>query len=169
MPDELLELFTELVVPEKTRKDLFPDQEPEDPLDTPSGAVILYPRIIGGEAEDLVVSKVTYTFYEHTIAQSAGKGIPATIVIDRKCTIEKIFIQVETAPGGGNTITIDINKNGTTIFTTQGGRPSITGTSTTDESSTPNIVNLVKNDKLTMDIDVHDGAAAQLSVYVRCK
>ncbi len=122
-----------------------------------------------GVGFETVVFYVTYTFYEHTIAQSAGMGIPATIMVDRACTIDKVYIHVETAPGANKTITVDVNKNGTTIFTTQGNRPSITETSTEDESGTPDVVALAKNDKLTMDIDVHDGAADKLSVYVRCK
>ena len=112
---------------------------------------------------------LTFTFYEASVAAGTGKGIPKTIVVDRACVIEKIYIQVETAPGAGKTLTIDVNKNGTTIFTTQGGRPSITGTNTTDESDTPDITALAKDDLLTIDIDTNDGSAATLSVYVRCR
>lgn len=112
---------------------------------------------------------LTFTFYEASIASGAGKGVPKTIVVDRACVIEKIYVQVETAPGAGKTLTIDVNKNGTTIFTTQGNRPSITGANTTDESGTPDVTALAKNNLLTMDIDVSDGSPATLSVYVRCR
>lgn len=112
---------------------------------------------------------LTYTFYEDIVASGTGKGIPKTIVADRDCTILEVYIKVETAPGGSDTITVDVNKGGTTIFTTQGNRPSITGSGTTDTSGTPDIVSLAKNDEITMDIDTAEGSVAKLSVYVRCR
>lgn len=110
---------------------------------------------------------LTFTFYEDEITQAVGKGIPKTIIVDRDCWIDKVYINLETAPGAGKTLTVDINLSGTTIFTTQGNRPSITGSSTSDEA-TPNMTYLSKNDKLTMDIDTHDGAADKLTCYIRC-
>ncbi len=166
------ELFENDLIEIKTNKNAFDSDE--DDLDTPGGETILNPRIIGGSTEDTTQSSsnedafVTYTFYEHTVEQATDKGIPATIVIDRACTIDKVYIHVGTAPGAGKTITVDVNLNGTTIFTTQAGRPSITGTATVDESSTPNVRTLSKNDLLTMDIDTHDGSAEYLTVYIRC-
>jgi hypothetical protein len=41
-------------------------------------------------------------------------------------TISKVFISVNTAPTGANAILVDIHKNGTTIFTNQAHRPTIT-------------------------------------------
>ena len=146
------------MVPVRTNKTVFDKDEGE--LDIKGGDVLINPRIIGGSAERTSTTNVTYTFYEYSIAQSADMGVPATIVVDRNCTIDKVYIQVETAPGSGKTITVDVHKNGTTIFTTQGNRPSIAGTATTDESGIPSIVDLLKNDLLTMDIDVHDGIAS---------
>lgn len=110
---------------------------------------------------------LTYTFYEDEIAQGSGKGIPKTIVVDRDCYIDKVYIKVETAPGAGKTLTVDVNLTGVTIFTTQANRPSVTGSSK-NANGTPDMVYLSKNDELTMDIDVHDGSADKLSVYIRC-
>lgn len=110
---------------------------------------------------------LTFTFYEDDITQETGKGIPKTIIIDRNCWIDKVYLYLETAPGVGKTLTTDINLNGTTIFTTQGNRPSITGNSKNVEV-TPDMTYLTKNDKLTLDIDVHDGDADKLTVYIRC-
>ena len=119
-------------------------------------------------SEPATVETVTYTFYEHTIASGTGKGIPATIVIDRSCTIQEVYLHVETAPGAGFTLTIDVNKNGTTIFGTQANRPSITETDTTATSGAPSVTALSQDDEITMDIDTSDGSPAKLSVYVRC-
>lgn len=113
------------------------------------------------------VKNVTFTFYAHTFTAAVKQGIPITIVIDRNCTILNVYCHVETAPGAGKTTTIDVNKGGTTLFTTQSDRPSITGTDKT-ANGVPDITALVTNDQLTMDVDVNDGVAVKLSVYVRC-
>lgn len=110
---------------------------------------------------------LTYTFYEDEVAAGNGKGIPATIVVDRNCYIDKVYVKVETAPGSGKTLTMDVNLNGVTIFTTQANRPSVTGSNTSDKV-TPDMTYLSKDDTLTMDIDVNDGVADKLSVYIRC-
>lgn len=163
------------IIPSKTWKDIFGGgllDWPIPRLKDTSSDVLINPRIIGGTIEggaDIDKDEyLTFTFYEASISQATGKGIPKTIVVDRSCTIVEVYAQVETAPGSAKTLTVDVNKNGTTIFTTQGNRPSITGTGTTDTSGTPDVIALTKNDLLTMDIDTHDGVAAKLSVYVRC-
>ena len=163
-----MELFEQFKIPLRTWLDIFGSGLSTWPIPRIKSApyVILNPRIIGGDIGD---EYLTFTFYEATVAAGTSKGIPKTIVVDRNCTIEKVYVQVETAPGAGKTLTIDVNKNATTIFTTQASRPSITETSTTDESSTPDVTSLTKNDLLSMDVDVHDGIAAVLSVYVRCR
>jgi hypothetical protein len=74
--------------------------------------------------------------------------------------ITEVYLMVGTAPGSGKTFTVDVNKNGTTIFTTQGNRPSIADTSTEDTSGTPEITALAKNDKLTIDVDVSTASTA---------
>lgn len=67
-------------------------------------------------------------------------------------TITEVYASVKTAPTGADLI-IDVNKNGTTIFSTQGNRPTIADGTTSGTSGTPDITSLVKNDKLTIDID----------------
>jgi hypothetical protein len=75
-------------------------------------------------------------------------------------TITEVYLMVGTAPGSGKTFTVDVNKNGTTIFTTQGNRPSIADTATEDTSGVPDVTALAKNDKLTVDIDTSTAASA---------
>jgi hypothetical protein len=75
-------------------------------------------------------------------------------------TITEVYLMVGTAPGSGKTFTVDVNKNGTTIFTTQGNRPSIADTATEDTSGVPDVTDLAKNDKLTVDIDTSTAASA---------
>jgi hypothetical protein len=83
-------------------------------------------------------------------------------------TISEVFISCKTGPVGSDLI-CDINKNGTTIFTTQGNRPTITDGNTSGTSGTPDVTALAKNDKLTLDIDqVGSGTpGSDITVHVR--
>ena len=75
-------------------------------------------------------------------------------------TIDEVYLMVGTAPGTDKTFTVDVNKNGTTIFTTQANRPSIADTATEDTSGTPDVTTFVKNDKFTVDVDVSTATTA---------
>jgi len=75
-------------------------------------------------------------------------------------TIGEVYLMVGTAPGADKTFTVDVNKGGTTIFTTQANRPSIAGTDTEDTSGTPDVTTFVKNDKFTIDVDVSTAGTA---------
>ena len=119
---------------------------------------------VGGQT----IGLVTYVFYNHSVSAGTGQGIPATIVVDRDCTILEVYMKVETAPGSGKTLTVDVNRNGTSIFVDPSKQPSIVDTDTTGISGTPELTALIKDDELSMDIDTNDGSPAKLSVYVRC-
>ena len=124
---------------------------------------------LGTDVSPSATPIVTYTFYCHSVSAGSGKSIPITIVVDRSSTIVNAYMQVETSPGAGKTLIVDVNKNGTTIFTDQNQRPAILDTDTTGVSGTPAITTLIKDDKLTCDIDTSDGSPAKLSVYLRCQ
>jgi hypothetical protein len=89
--------------------------------------------------------------------------------VDRSYTIANVVASVSTAPTGANII-FDVNKNGTTIFTTQGNRPTITATNFTDLTSTPDVTTLASGDYLTVDVDqvgsTIAGADAMIQVFV---
>lgn len=86
-------------------------------------------------------------------------------------TIEEVYLMAKTAPGTDKTLTVDVNKDGTTIFTTQGNRPSISGTDKTGTSGTPDVTAFAKNDLFTIDVDVStaDIAIADVVVLIRGK
>lgn len=78
---------------------------------------------------------------------------------------------VGTAPTGASLI-IDINKNATTIYTTQGNRPTIAAAATdSGAGSTPDVTAVVAGDKITVDIDqigsTLPGADLVLSLVLR--
>jgi hypothetical protein len=83
-------------------------------------------------------------------------------------TIEEVHAAVDTAPGD-TAIIVDVNLNGTTIFTTQGNRPQIASTEYSDTSGTPELTAVAKNDVLTIDLDQIGSAPAgsDLAVEVR--
>ena len=71
----------------------------------------------------------------------------------KSITIKSIRVMVGTAPTGA-AIIVDIHKNGTTIFTTQGNRPTV-AISAFDSGEVTNmdVTALAKGDYLTLDID----------------
>lgn len=83
------------------------------------------------------------------VTTGSGKGryyAPTTMVISN------IRAFVDTAPTGADLI-IDVNRNGTTIFTTQGNRPRITAGNNYDAASTPDVTGLAAGDYVTIDVD----------------
>lgn len=81
-------------------------------------------------------------------------------------TIDEVYLMAKTAPGAGETLRVDVNKGGTTIFTTQANRPSLTGTNKTATSGAPDVTNFAKNDLFTIDVDVSTAGTAIEDVIV---
>lgn len=99
-----------------------------------------------------------------------GADQSPTIVAPCTLTIVKVKVVVKTAPTGASLI-VDVNKAGTTIFTTQGNRPEIAIGETQDDSGTPDVTALSEGDKVTIDIDQVGStvAGADLTVEVVCQ
>jgi len=76
----------------------------------------------------------------------------AQALIPGTFSISKVILWGDNAPTGADLI-VDINKNGTTIFTTQANRPKISAGSNSGESGTPNITSINKGDRLSVDTD----------------
>ena len=84
-------------------------------------------------------------------------------------TILGVSAAVGTAPTGSSLI-VDVNKNGTTIFTTQGNRPAIAaGATYAAEVTNMDVTSFAAGDYLTVDIDQIGStvAGADLVVFVR--
>lgn len=95
--------------------------------------------------------------------------VAPTIIVDGTLTIVKVKLVVKTAPTGAD-LTVDVNKNGETIFTTQGNRPHIDISATSGDSGAPDVTGLVEDDKVTVDVDVIGStiAGADLTIEVVC-
>lgn len=105
-------------------------------------------------ATDLAVqvAKTTllvYTYPGTLVANTTGPRIP---IPSYGMEISNVIVQVRVAPTGASVI-VDINKNGSTIFTT--GKPTIAVSTTQDLTSAPttNPHICVSGDYITVDID----------------
>lgn len=79
-------------------------------------------------------------------------------------TISSVRATVETAPSGG-TVVIDVNIDGTTIFTTQANRPTIAdGDSTSGKVTDMDVTSVADGSYLTIDVDTATSPAANLTV-----
>ena len=111
-------------------------------------------------------SRHKVTFSWNTDAVSVDTTIDGTRLLTRKARIVRIFLYVENK-GTSGTTKIDVNKNGTTIFTDQSKRPSIAFDGIVSITEViPAIQNLDTNDRLTIDIDEAAIGASNLSVVV---
>lgn len=83
-------------------------------------------------------------------------------------TISKVFLSVGTAPTGADVI-VDVNKNGTTLFTTQANRPTITDGNTTGYSTSLDTTSWEDGTYLTVDVDQigSSAAGADLTVHIK--
>jgi hypothetical protein len=84
-------------------------------------------------------------------------------------TILSVRASVGTAPTGASVI-VDVNKNDTTIFTTQGNRPAIAvSTNTSGAVTNMDVTTCASGDYLTVDIDQIGStvAGADLTVQIR--
>jgi hypothetical protein len=99
------------------------------------------------------VQQFTYQVQVFTVPGTLSTGTGrAKFYIPGPITIGNVRASVGTAPTGSDLV-IDVNKNGTTIFTTQTSRPKIFAGQTLVSTSTPNVTELTTGDYLTVDID----------------
>ncbi len=99
-----------------------------------------------------------------------GTSVAPILVAQRALTIVKAYANVKTAPTDAALI-VDINKNGSTIWSTQGNRVQVAGAATSGTQTSFNTTTLVEGDLLTLDIDQVGSsvAGADLTVMLRCK
>lgn len=110
---------------------------------------------------------VTFTFPGTLADATVGK---ARWYLNRNIEIMRVDLSVGTAPAGGP-VTVDVNLNGTTIFTTQANRPSVAAAGFSDLNNIPDVVNGTAGDYLTADVDVAGtttpGTDAVITVWYR--
>lgn len=84
-------------------------------------------------------------------------------------TIKSVRASVGTAPTGA-AIRVDINVNGTTIFTTQGNRPNIAVSTNSSKVTNMDVTTIADGNYFTVDVDVIGStvAGADLTVQILC-
>lgn len=96
---------------------------------------------------------------------TTGTNYGARYIVPQAMTIVKCWLIVRTACTGA-AILIDINKNGTTIWSTQGNRATIAATGTTGNTTTFDVTALVAGDYLDLDIDQVGSTVAGVDLTV---
>lgn len=119
---------------------------------------------LGNHSHTLTFSLTSF-FKTGTLTVTTGTQ---RLPIDGTYTIVGTRLMAGTAPTGSALI-VDINKNGTTIYSTQGNRPTIAdGANAGGPGTTPDVTALAAGDYLTVDIDQIGSsvAGADLTVSV---
>jgi hypothetical protein len=100
---------------------------------------------------------------------AVGAGV-ARFPLPYPATIVSVQTAVGTAPTGASLI-VDVNKNGTTIFSTQGNRPTIAAAGFLSGTATPNTTAMTAGDYFTIDVDQVGStiAGADLTVIIRLR
>lgn len=106
--------------------------------------------------------------FSYTGAVATGSGT-SRFYVEGNYSITSVRASVATAPTGASMI-IDVNKNGTTIFTTQGNRPTIAiSGNTSGKITNMDVTTLASGDYLTVDVDQVGStvAGSDLTVIIR--
>jgi len=115
-----------------------------------------------------------YSVYENVAVFSGAGPLTAGAGVGRwrfpyAATIMGVTAAVGTAPTGA-AILLDVHKNGTTVFTTQGNRPTIAVSAfATTTEAVPDVTAVDSGDYLTVDRDQVGStvAGADLTVFIR--
>ena len=121
----------------------------------------------GSDSKLIQVNRAFAWYIAGTLATGASQG--PRYVVPQNMTITKVWLIVRTAPTNA-AILIDIHKNGTTIWSTQGNRGTIAAAGTTGNTTTFDTTALSAGDYLDLDIDqIGSGTAgADLCVVLEC-
>ena len=79
--------------------------------------------------------------------------------------ISYVTAAVTTAPTGSTAI-IDLNKNGTTMYTTQGNRPTIAVSGTSVTATNPDVLTWAAGDRLAIEVDQKGSSTAGANLTV---
>ena len=114
-------------------------------------------------------------FANSVIPSEAVFTLPGTLTTGSKAiryyfesarTVANVVASVSTAPTG-NSIIFDVNKNGSTMFSTQANRPTIAASGFTDLSSVPNTTSFSSGDYITIDVDQVGSTVAGANAVIK--
>ena len=108
-------------------------------------------------AWETINMQALYTYAGTLVVGANALKIPNAT--GRTLKITKVYLIVGTAPTGA-AVLVDIHKNGTTIFTNQGNRPTIADGATSGNTTTIEVSDWADGEYLTMEIDQIGSTAA---------
>ena len=107
---------------------------------------------------------VTQSFNAEGILAVVSGAMGAYIVAVESGVLDSVYMYVDNPGTAGQTV-VDVNKNGTTVFTDQSMRPVVVyNDSDKKYEAYPSVSGLVKGDILTFDIDTVASGAAGLTI-----
>lgn len=113
-------------------------------------------------AVPLQADETIHFFVAGTQTAAAKK---AGMIVGKAGTITDVRAYVDTAPTGA-TLIVDVNKNGTTIFTTQANRPIVAISGNASSTTLPDVTAVAAGDRLTIDVDQIGSSVAGADLYV---
>lgn len=119
--------------------------------------------------QPLPASEVAADSYETFYWFIAGAQTTGTkkggAVVPIAGTVTAVRAYLDTAPTG-STFIVDVNKNGTTLFTTQASRPTVAISGNASTTTAPDVTTVAAGDRLTFDIDQIGSSVAGSDLYV---
>jgi|SRR3989304_7745139 len=129
-------------------------------------------------ADNVIISRVSGTFGNHVVfsdysnaAITAATAKQEWIIWDHM-TIVDVIADSETANSGEANDVLDVNINGTTIYTDQDHRPFLTQSNTGlfAEALEPDILDLFPGDVLSYDVDsIATTGSARFKISIICR
>jgi hypothetical protein len=153
----------------------FQSPEMATPADPSAGERLLYPKTTGWYEKDSagVERLLTHAIEVYTFSVTGALTVKtgaSRIYLEGNYTFETCRAAVNTAPTGAAVI-CDVNKNGTTIYSTQGARPQIAISGFSATGNSPAINTFTIGDYISVDIDQIGSsvAGADLTVTIRLR
>lgn len=153
----------------------FLGREQSTPSPPAAGSRALYAKSTGWFEKDsagverlLTHAIEVYTFtVTGAVTVTTGKS---RIYLEGDYIVETVRAAANTAPTGAALI-VDVNKNGTTLYTTQSARPSIAASANSATGNSPAVTLFTAGDYMTVDVDQIGStvAGSDLTVTVRLR
>jgi hypothetical protein len=100
---------------------------------------------------------------------AAATNVPNAFIVTKDVEISACYIYCK-APGTAGSTVVDVNKNGVTLFTTSGNRPTLAFDDANGwASSVPDVLTFAAGDVITLDIDQTATGAEDLVVALSVK
>ena len=99
----------------------------------------------------VIASDIYFTIYGDAFVTGKIVAFAIGAELDGK-QLKTVLLKADIAPVGSNLV-CDINKNGTTMFTTQANRPKILDGQYSSTSAIPDVQTVATGDLLSLDID----------------